>query len=135
MRQTYSVKHVLIIICLIFGFAFLLSSCDTEATRVNRELAQDAESFNCERRLTVYNTNTGELIACIEGYMSLDRHSSRNELVVTCKTGENTYKKNNISTPDGINYVMEDINGTHTDPYHYKCFINAELPPEFELIH
>lgn len=30
-------------------------------------------------------------------------------------------------------YVVEDINGTHTDPYHYKLYFNTNVLPEVEL--
>ena len=29
-------------------------------------------------------------------------------------------------------YVVEDINGTHTDPYHYKVYFDVKLP-DFEV--
>lgn len=30
-------------------------------------------------------------------------------------------------------YVVEDISGTHTDPYHYKLYFNTNVLPEVEL--
>ena len=29
-------------------------------------------------------------------------------------------------------YVVEDITGTHTDPYHYKMYFHTELPVSVE---
>lgn len=30
-------------------------------------------------------------------------------------------------------YVVEDITGTHTDPYHYKMYFHTELLPDVEV--
>ena len=41
----------------------------------------------------------------------------------------------NLSDP-GLNaytlYVVEDITGTHTDPYHYKMYFHTEFPIDVE---
>lgn len=66
-----------------------------------------------------------------EGYMSISNNSTR-ELVCTVKTGPNEYKKNYIYLNDYTMYVVEDITGTHTDPYHYKMYFHTELPVTVE---
>lgn len=48
------------------------------------------------------------------------------------KVGANTYKKNYVYLNDYTLYVVEDINGTHTDPYHYKVYFDVKLP-DFEV--
>ena len=63
------------------------------------------------------------LTACseAEGYMSISNNIT-NELVITVKTGENSYKKNYVYLNEYTMYAVEDITGTHTDPYHYKLY-------------
>ena len=56
-----------------------------------------------------------------EGYMSITNNAN-NELVITVKTGENSYKKNYVYLNEYTMYAVEDITGTHTDPYHYKLY-------------
>lgn len=107
-----------------------LSGC-SEADKVNSNLSKEANYFNCERRITVYNARTDLVILNIEGYMSVSNNSS-NELVVTCKTGEDAYKKNYIYLNEYTMYVVEDISGTHTDPYHYKMYFHTEFPIDVE---
>lgn len=99
----------------------------TEADKVNANLSKDADYFNCERRITVYNARTDNVILTVEGYMSVSNNSS-SELVVTCKTGANEYKKNYVYLNDYTLYVVEDITGTHTDPYHYQMYFHTEFP-------
>ena len=50
------------------------------------------------------------------------------ELVVTCKTGADQYKKNYIYLNEYVIYVVEDITGTTTDPFHYKVHLYGALP-------
>lgn len=104
----------------------LFTGC-SEADKVNANLSKDADYFNCERRITVYNARTDLIILNIEGYMSVSNNSS-SELVVTCKVGANEYKKNYIYLNDYTMYVVEDITGTHTDPYHYQMYFHTEFP-------
>lgn len=104
----------------------------TEADKVNYNINQQARYFECERRITVYNARTDTVIFVAEGYMNIS-NDSENELVVTFKTGAYEYKKNYIYLNDWTLYVVEDITGTHTDPYHYKMYFHTELLPDVEV--
>lgn len=104
----------------------------SEADKVNVNLSKQADYFNCERRITVYNARTDTIILEAEGYMSITNNSS-GELVVTVKTGPETYKKNYIYLNDYTLYVVEDITGSHTDPYHYKLYFHTEFPFDVEV--
>ena len=114
------------LICVIF----LAAGC-TEADKVNANISQQADYFECERRITVYNARTDMIVLEAEGYMSISNNSSE-ELVCTVKTGPSEYKKNYIYLNDYTMYVVEDITGTHTDPYHYKMYFHTELPVTVE---
>ena len=95
--------------------AMLLCGC-SEADKVNANLSKQADYFECERKITVYNALTDNVILEMEGYMSISNNSS-DELVVTCEVGPNTYKKNYIYLENPfVIYVVKDITGTHTDP-------------------
>jgi len=104
----------------------LLSGC-TAADTVNLNLKQSADNFECLRRITVYNARTDLLVLEMEGYMSLSNNSS-SELVVTCKVGEDLYKKNYVYLNEDVIYVVQDISGTVTDPYHYKIHFYTPVP-------
>ena len=119
------------ITCLMLLMAILLSGC-TEADKVNHNLSKDADYFNCERKITVYNARTDLIILEAVGYMSVSNNGA-NELVVTCKVGRNEYKKNYIYLNDYTMYVVEDITGTHTDPYHYEMYFHTEIPIDVEV--
>ena len=108
-----------------------LSAC-SEADKVNTNLSKQADYFECERRITVYNARTDTIILETEGYMSVSNNSA-SELVVTCKVGQNEYKKNYIYLNDYTLYVVEDITGTHTDPYHYQLYFHTEVLPTVDV--
>lgn len=110
-----------------------LSGCvSSEAKKVNRNISKQAGYFECERRITVYNARTDKIVMEAEGCIDISNNSSR-ELVVTVKTGENEYKKNYIYLNEYTMYVVEDITGTHTDPYHYKLYFHTEVLPDIEV--
>lgn len=120
-------KFIALIICLMaIVTCFTLTSC-TQADNVNHNLSQSANNFECLRKITVYNARTDLIVMEMEGYMSLSNNST-NELVVTCKTGANEYKKNYIYLNEYVIYVVEDITGTTTDPFHYKVHFYTAVP-------
>ena len=117
---------ILLTLCTLFTFA----GC-SEASKVNANLSKQADYFECERRITVYNARTDKVILEGEGYLSISNNVN-DELVVTVKTGPGEYKKNYIYLNDYTLYVVEDITGTHTDPYHYKMYFHTEFPIDVE---
>lgn len=109
----------------------LMYGC-TEADKVNSNISKQANYFDCERRVTVYNARTDKVIFELEGYCSIS-NNGYGELVITCKTGPEIYKKNYVYLNDYTLYVVEDITGTHTDPYHYKLYFHTEVLPDIEI--
>lgn len=103
------------------GLTWLVASCvkltagssDTEA-----KCPTIGESFEFERKITIYNTKTNDIILEIEGYMDVRKKSS-NELFVTVKVSENVYRVNYVSLNEYTMYMIEDRTGTHSDPYYY----------------
>lgn len=118
-------KHCILVVLTLAG-ALALTGC-SEADKVNYNISNQAEKFECERRLTVYNARTDLVVLTVEGYMNISNNSN-NELVCTVKTGANKYKKNYIYLNKYTMYVVEDISGTHTNPYHYVLYFHATPP-------
>lgn len=119
-------KRIIALILVIITVCAILTGC-SEADKVNANISKQADYFETERKITVYNARTDKIILEAEGYMSIS-NNSKNELVVTCKIGPNTYKKNYVYLNQYTMYVVEDITGTHTDPYHYKMYFHTEFP-------
>ena len=123
-------KKFIAFIMVLASVCVILVGC-SEADKVNANISKQADYFETERKITVYNARTDKIILEAEGFMSISNNSS-NELVVTCKVGPNTYKKNYVYLNSYTMYVVEDITGTHTDPYHYKLYFHTEFPIDIE---
>lgn len=119
-------KKTISLILITVMLTISLAGC-TAADTVNHNLSQSADNFQVLRKITVYNARTDLIVMEMEGYMSLS-NSVTNELIVTCKTGENEYKKNYVYLNEYVIYVVEDITGTTTDPYHYKVHFYVATP-------
>lgn len=124
-------KKFVISLSVILTVIFAFSGC-SEASKVNHNISKQARYFECERRITVYNARTDKVIFEAEGYMDISNNTT-NELVITCKTGANEYKKNYVYLNSYTMYAVEDITGTHTDPYHYKFYFHTEVIPDVEV--
>nr|DAL18743.1 MAG TPA_asm: protein of unknown function (DUF4969) [Caudoviricetes sp.] len=123
-------KRKILTVVAMMCVVMMLAGC-TEADRVNVNISKQADYFECERKITVYNARTDMVILEAEGYMSISNNGS-GELVCTVKVGPNEYKKNYIYLNQYTMYVVEDITGTHTDPYHYKLYFHTEFPVDVE---
>ena len=119
-------KKIVAVLLAIMVMVTCLAGC-SEADNVNHNLNQAADNFQVTRKITVYNARTDLIIMEMEGAMSLSNNTT-NELVVTCMTGPNQYKKNYIYLNEYVIYVVEDITGTVTDPYHYKIHFYTAMP-------
>ena len=116
-KKLLAVLLSLSVMCGVYG-------CSTADT-VNHNLSKEANEFNVYRRITVTNARTDTIMLQAEGYMSLANNAS-NELVVTVKTGEDTYFKDYIYLNDWTCYVMEQIEPNSTDKYHYELVFYPE---------
>lgn len=109
----------------------MLCGC-SEAEKASYNIAKQADYFESERKITVYNARTDTVVMEAEGYMSISNNSN-DELVCTVKIGPDQYKVNYIYLNQYTMYVVEDITGTHTDPYHYKLYFHTDVLPGVEV--
>ena len=69
------------------------------------------------RRVIFYNSITDSYILTIQGLCQVE-HGEK--LAVTCKTGENEYKKHYLGLSDNVTYFAEQIESSKENPYQYK---------------
>ena len=131
-KRERRMKKVFVALVVVFVVASIIMAGCSEADKVNANISKQADYFDCERKITVYNARTDKIILEAEGFMSISNNVS-NELVVTVKTGPSEYKKNYIYLNQYTMYVVEDITGTHTDPYHYKLYFHTNVLPDVEV--
>lgn len=119
------IKKIAVILLVV---ALMLGACTgcRQSTRVNYNISKDADNFKIQRRIIVWNCRTDAILFELQGCFALS-NSSASELVVTCKTGEDTYQKNYIYLNGYTAYVVEDIGENETDPYHYELNIEPKM--------
>lgn len=116
MKKTIAVTAV--------ALGLILAGCSSQADTVSKNLSQEADSFNVERRVVFVNGITDKAILTIEGKCSIN--DSGTQLEVTCKVGDNAYKKHFLGRSDNMTYFAEQIDANDVDPFHYKVIIRPE---------
>ena len=111
--------------------AVSLAACANDSETVSHNLSQDADNFKVHRRVVFFNGITDKYLLSIEGYCSITDED--NQLEVTCKTGEGTYKKHFLGLSDNVSYFVEQLEPIESDPYHYKVVFKPEtIVPDVE---
>ena len=112
---------------LVLGVAFviLIVGC-TDADVASKNISKAADMFEIERRIVFYNGITGEYILTIEGRCSLGNADEPGELSVTCKTGENSYRKHFLGLSDNVTYFAEQVKPSSVDTYHYRVIFKPQ---------
>jgi hypothetical protein len=103
--------------------AFGIGGCSTDADVASRNLSIEAGNFKIDRRIVFYNGITGAYILVIEGKCQVE-HGDK--LAVTCKTGDNAYKKHYLGLSDNVTYVSEQLESSDVSVYRYKVVFKPE---------
>lgn len=121
------------IISLILLSTLVLGAC-TEADTVSHNISKESDSFNVERRIVFFNGITDKYLLTIEGLCSLGNNDKERALTVTCKTGEDEFKKHYLGLSDNVSFFVEQTEGENVDPFHYKVIFRPEaIVPDIDL--
>lgn len=104
------------------GLTWLVASCvklTVGSSDTETNCRTIGESFESERKITIYNTKNNNIVLEVEGYMDILKKSS-DELFVTVRVSENVYRVNYIRLDEHTMYMIEDRTGAHQDPYYYR---------------
>lgn len=109
-----------------------ISGCQTDANVASQNLSIKAEMFEIQRRIIFYNGITDKYILVVEGRCSI--HDDGNQLEVTCKSGENEYKKHFLGLSDNVTYFAEQLESSDVSVYNYKVIFKPEvIIPDIDL--
>lgn len=133
LKSTGTIWILALALCFSIG-AIALFSCGTDADVASTNLSKAADMFEVQRRVVFYNGINGDYILVIEGRCSLGNYDAAGELSVTCKTGDNAYKKHFLGLSDNVTYFAEQIEQVQADVYHYRVIFKPEsIIPDIDL--
>ena len=113
--------------------SLIMVACETEADVVNHNLSQSADSFEIQRRIVFFNGITDKYLLTIEGLCSLDITTDK-AIKVTCKVGEEQYKRHYLGLSDNVSYFVEQTDAKTEDPYRYKVIFRPEtIIPDIDV--
>lgn len=119
-------------VALLLSSLITLSACSNDAQVASYNLSQAADNFKINRRIVFYNGITNDYMLTIEGLCSQEPKDKK--LEVTCKTGENEYKKHFLGLSDNVTYFSEQLGPAQVSVYHYKVtFKPSVIIPDIQI--
>lgn len=127
-------RKIMVLITSVF-FILSLSGC-TEADRVSSNLSVQSDNFNVLRQVTVINCIANDVVFQMTGKMSIKADTTENQLEVVVENDDGTYSKHIIGLSDNVTYVVEDIDTSYIDKYHFTINYNPKMwiPIEFDVV-
>lgn len=121
------------LLAILLVVAVMLIGC-TDADIASSNLSRAADQFEVNRRIVFYNGITADYILVVEGLCSLGNFDASGELTVTCKTGDNEYKKHFLGLSDNVTYFAEQIESVPANTYHYRVIFKPDaILPDVDL--
>ena len=110
-----------------------IAAC-TEADIASTNLSKDADYFRINRRIVFYNGITDSYMLTVEGRCSLGNNDSHGQLTVTCKIGDDQFKKHFLGLSDNVTYFVEQLDAKNVSANHYKVvFRPTTIIPDIDI--
>lgn len=116
-------KRIALAAGILAGAAFLTGCSAAQTTSSN--LSAAADNFEIDRRIVFVNGITDRYLLEIQGRCSITDDGG--QLEVTCKLGENEYKKHFLGLSDNVTYFVEQLESADVDTYHYRVIFRPEV--------
>lgn len=127
------IKHVKkIAIGVLLGAGLLtMAGCSSDAEVASENLSTAADQFEVQRLIVGINGITDEVLFSVEGRCSIVRDG---DLVVTCKHGENDYRKHYLGLSDNVTFISTQLEPIDVSVYHTRIVFKPEnILPDFDL--
>ena len=132
MKNRFNVIGLILAVAIAVIFPLAFIGC-SQAETVTHNIQKDADQFNVYRRMTFVNLYTNELLYSAEGYFSVQTtydndYQGQQEVALVFKVGANQFKMDYFSIDNNVVYVIEQIENTTTNPYHWKIVWYVPIP-------
>ena len=111
------------------GLAALAVAGCSAADAASNNISQDSDNFRVQRRAVFVNGIADQYLLEIEGLCSIKDSkddNSKGQLEVTRKAGDDQYKKRFLGLSDNVAHVVEQLEPSTEDVYHYKVVFRPE---------
>src|SRR5574344_1338998 len=120
-------KMILVLAIMILAMSMMAGcSWEDEADVASYNISKEADNFNVYRKVTVMNNQSDVVMLEFEGWCSINKDNSDNQLEITYRVGENSYYKDFIGLNDRTAYVITQIDGSNVDKYRYEWVYHSE---------
>ncbi len=121
-------KKLGLFLTLILTCGLLCTGCslEDEADVASYNISKEADNFNVYRSVKVINNQSDVVMLEFEGWCSITKDNSDNQLELTYRVGKDTYYKDFIGLNDRTTYVITQLDGSNVDPYHYEWLYHSE---------
>lgn len=128
MSRNRSKRGLALVAVLTAALALTITGCSA-ADVASSNISQDSDNFRVHRRVVFVNGITDEYLLEIEGLCSIKDSAddnSKGQLEVTCKVGDSQCKKHFLGLSDNVTYVVEQLEPSTENVYHYKVVFRPE---------
>lgn len=108
------------------------AGCASKADVASENLSTAADNFEVQRRIVFFNGITDTYLMTIEGRCSITDEG--NQLEVTCKVGDDKFKKQFLGLSDNVSYFVEQTEAVDVNVYRYRVIFRPEtIVPDPEI--
>lgn len=112
----------------------VLAGCTNDADVASKNISTDADNFKINRRIVAVNGITDKYILAVEGWCNIHVDRDDHQLEITCKLGENAYKKHYVGLSDNTTYFVEQLASANVSVDHYKVIFKPEtIIPDIDV--
>jgi len=111
--------------------ALALTGCESAASTASKNASTAADNFEVQRKIIGVNTRTDNYLFFVEGRCSIERAG---DLIVTCKHGENDYRKHYVGQATDVAWVSTQMDGIDVSEYHTRVVVKPQgIIPDIDL--
>lgn len=118
------IKFVFVALTIILLFTGC--SLQDEADVASYNISKEADNFNVYRSIKIINNQSDVVLLEFEGWCSITKDNTDNQLEITYRVGEEEYYKDFIGLNDRTTYVITQLDGKSIDRYHYEWMYHSK---------
>lgn len=108
-------------VALTTGLYALVGCVEDDSKIASHNISKAANNFEINRRIVFINGITDKYLLAIEGRCSFEvETAAKAKVAVTCKTGQNAYKKHTLGLSDNVTFFSEQLEAADVSVYHYR---------------